>query len=166
MSITGTLFLMSLTVAAQNPAVSTKYSDEQIETQIQSYHAANARDVFPDETLSQQLKKDFPTARDIEWETAAGIYEAEFEIKQKDYKAFYDVGGNLLMYAFEIQPSGVPAIIRNAAKSKYPKFKLDRDAKKIVIGTKVLYRVTMESGETEIEATYNSDGNFVKEHYD
>jgi hypothetical protein len=166
LSITGALLVMSLTSAARNPAVSTKYSDGQIETQIRSYRAANARDVFPNETLSQQLKKDFPTARDIEWETAAGIYEAEFEIKQNDYKAFYDADGNLLMYAFEIRLSEVPAIIRNAAKSKYPKFKLDRDAKKIVMGTKVLYRVTAESGETEIEATFNADGSFAKEQYD
>jgi hypothetical protein len=144
-----------------------KYSDEQIETQIRSYRAANARDVlYPVGALSQQLKKDFPLSRDIEWETAAGIYEAEFEIRQRDYKAFYDEGGNLLMYAFEIRLSEVPSKIRDTAKSKYAGFKFDRDAKKTVMGTKVLYRVTVERGETEIEATFDSGGSFVKEQYD
>ncbi|GHT41062.1 hypothetical protein AGMMS49965_10280 [Bacteroidia bacterium] len=166
LSIAGALFVMSLTASAQTPAVSTKYSDEKIEELIQSYHTANARDVSPDETLSQQLKKDFSAARDIEWETAAGIYEAEFEINRTDYKAFYDADGNLLMYIFDIRLSQVPANIKNAAQTKYPAFKFDRDAKKIIKGKKVLYQVTLEKRETEIEATFNSDGSFVKEHYD
>ncbi|MDR1984932.1 MAG: hypothetical protein LBQ28_08935 [Prevotellaceae bacterium] len=166
LSIAGALFVMSLTAAAQNPAVSTKYSDEQIEKQIQSYYTANARDVFPDETLSLQLRKDFPTAYDIEWETAAGIYEAEFEIDRKDYKACYDADGNLLMYVFDIRLSEIPEIIRNTAKAKYPKFKFDRDAKKTIKGKNTFYEVTLEKGETEIEATFRSDGSFVKERYD
>jgi hypothetical protein len=166
LSIVGALFVMNLTVAAQNPTVSTNYSDEQIEKQIQSYYAANARDVFPGEALSQQLKKDFPAAYDIEWETAAGIYEAEFEVNRKDYKACYDADGNLLMYAFDVRLSDIPTTIKNAAKVKYPKFKFDRDAEKIIKGTKVLYKVTMERGETEIEITFDSDGSFVKERYD
>ncbi|GHT58499.1 hypothetical protein AGMMS50239_03180 [Bacteroidia bacterium] len=166
LSIAGALFVTSLTATAQTPAVSTKYSDEKIEELIQSYHTANAHDVFPKETLSQQLKKDFPAARDIEWETANEIYEAEFEIKWTDYKAFYDADGNLLMYIVDIRLSEVPAIIKNAAQTKYPGFRFDRDARKIIKGKKVLYQVTLEKRETEIEATFNSDGSFVKEHYD
>ncbi|MDR1937607.1 MAG: hypothetical protein LBQ73_03790 [Tannerellaceae bacterium] len=165
-SITGSLFVMSLAAAAQTPAISTKYSDEQIETQIQRYHAADSRDVFPGEALSQQLKKDFPAAYDIEWEVAAGIYEAEFEIKWKDYKACYDAEGNLLMYTFDVRLSEVPAIVKNAAKAKYPQFKFDRDAQKILKGKNTFYQITMERGETEIETTFKSDGSFVKERYD
>jgi hypothetical protein len=165
-SMTGLLFVMSLTAAAQAPAISTNYSDEQIEMQIQRYHAADSRDVFPLEALSQRLKKDFPAAYDIEWEEAAGIYEAEFEIKRKDYKAYYDAEGNLLMYAFDIRLSEVPTIVTNAAKAKYPKFKLDRDAQKILKGKNTFYQITMERGETEIETTFKSEGGFVKERYD
>jgi L-2-hydroxyglutarate oxidase LhgO len=157
----GVLCVMSLWAAAQNPSVSTKYSDEQIEELIQRYQQADARDVFPEEALSQQLKKDFPAARDIEWETAAGIYKAEFEIKQKDYDACYDDAGNLLMYAFDVRLSEVPESVKNAAKAKYPKFKLDRDAKKIIRGKTTFYEVTAEKGETEIEALFDNTGRFV-----
>ncbi|WP_226995287.1 hypothetical protein, partial [Candidatus Symbiothrix dinenymphae] len=59
-----------------------------------------------------------------------------------------------------------PATIKNAAKTKYPAFRFDRDAKKIIKGKKVLYQVALEKRETEIEATFKSDGSFVKEHYD
>jgi hypothetical protein len=34
------------------------------------------------------------------------------------------------------------------------------------MGTKVFYRVTVERGETEIEATFDSGGSFVKSQYD
>ena len=165
-SIAGALLVMSLTATAQTPAVSTKYSDEKIEELIQSYHAANARDVLPAATLSQQLKKDFPAALDIEWETAAGVYEAEFEVNRVDYNGFYDVDGNLLMYIFDVRLSEVPAGVKNAAKTKYPAFRFDRDARKIIKGKKTLWKVTLEKGESEIEATFNSDGSFVKEKYD
>ncbi|MDR1973251.1 MAG: hypothetical protein LBQ31_01095 [Bacteroidales bacterium] len=164
--IAGALLVMNLTATAQNPTVSTKYSDEKIESLIQSYHAADAHDIFPSETLSQKLKKDFPAARDIEWETAAGIYEAEFEIGWKDYKAYCDADGNLLMYTFDVRLSEVPDVIKNAAQTKHPDFRLNRDARKIIKGKKVLYEVTFEKGEVEIEATFNSNGSFVKEHYD
>ncbi|MDR1866206.1 MAG: hypothetical protein LBR08_11630 [Bacteroidales bacterium] len=165
-SIAGALFAMSLTAAAQNPALSTIYTDEQIEEQIQRYHKANAHEVFPDERLSKQLKKDFPAAHDVEWETADGIYEVEFEINRQDYKVWYDNVGNLLMYAFDVRLSEVPAVIRNAAKTKYPGFKLDRDAKKILRRKSVFYEITVEKGETEMEATFKDDGSFVKERYD
>jgi hypothetical protein len=171
-SIAGALLVMSLTATAQNPAISSKYldsvqyPDDKIEALIRDYRAANSRDVLPGEALAQQLKKDFPEARDIEWETAAGIYEAEFEISWRDCKAYYDAEGHLLMYSLDIRLSELPSAIKSAAKAKYQGFRFDRDVEKIIKGRSVLYKVTMEKGDTEIEATFKSDATFVKERFD
>ncbi|MDR0710768.1 MAG: hypothetical protein LBF67_00265 [Prevotellaceae bacterium] len=171
-SIAGALFAMSLTVTAQHPAISSKYQDtaqypdEKIEALIRNYHAAHSHDVFPSNALLQQLNKDFPAARDVEWETAAGIYEAEFEISWRDYKAYYDAEGHLLAYSFDIRLSELPPEIKSAAKAKYPNFRFSRDVEKSIKGRNIFYRVELERGETEVKATFTSDGSFVKERFD
>ncbi|MDH6309728.1 hypothetical protein M2451_002088 [Dysgonomonas sp. PFB1-18] len=149
-------------IAQPTPTITKKYTNAEIEKFIDGYNALRSHDTHPSTALQQQLAKDFPNARDIDWEMAANVYEAEFEIGRTDYKAYYDADGNLLAYSIDIRESQVPAIVKNAAASKYPNCKMD-DSKKIVQGTEVFYKVEMEKRKFEAKALFSQNGAFIKE---
>jgi hypothetical protein len=154
-------------VAQPTPATSNKHSNIEIEKMVGAYKAAPHRDVAPPANLQQQFTKDFPNARDIDWETGADVYKVEFEIGFiTDYEAYYDTNANLLMYTVDLRESELPVIVKNAAMSKYPNYEFD-DARKTVKGTETFYKVEMEKKHAaDIKATYKPDGTFIKEIYD
>lgn len=150
-------------VAQPNPTISKKYSDIEIEKIIDTHKSLHSHDTQPTDKLLQRFKSDFPKAKDIDWEVGLNIYEVEFEIGWTDYKAYYDNEANLLMYKVELRESELPAIVKNAAMSKYPNYKFD-DIEKTVKGTVTFYKVEMEKhNSADIKATFKPDGTFIKE---
>ena len=150
------LFAMQM-LASQNPAISTVYSDSEIVKMMEQFRSAKSQDVIPPIELQQKFRADFPNARDVEWETANEIFEVEFEIRFRDFKAFYDKNGNLLMVVEEIRSSELPAVVKNAAEAKYPKFRFD-DIYKVRRGTETFYKVEMEKSKTEVKLLISSSG--------
>lgn len=154
--------VLSFQFTAAQPTMSSKYTDTEVDGMIRAYKTSHSKDVRPSVVLQQQFIKDFPKARDIEWEVAANIYEAEFEIGRTDYKAYYDRNAGLLMYIQEVRGSELPAIVKNGAEAKYPNYKFD-DIKRIVKGKEIFYQVEMKKEQLEIKATFRENGTFVKE---
>ncbi|MDR2086034.1 MAG: PepSY-like domain-containing protein [Dysgonamonadaceae bacterium] len=156
--ITGLFFMQQF--VAQGQAISTQYSNEEIAQMLKAYKTSYSQDVVPPVALQQKLQTDFPHARDIEWETDGHVYEAEFEVKFRDYEAYYDDKSNLLMVVREIYASELPLVVRNAAESKYPKYHFE-DMDKIQRGSEVFYKIEMERGEIEIKLLVKSDGTII-----
>ncbi|WP_163358224.1 membrane lipoprotein lipid attachment site-containing protein [Dysgonomonas sp. 25] len=152
------------TMAQPSPAISTKYSDTEIEKMIRLYHSKYAQDVAPSGELSARFVADFPNARDVEWEMAQNIYEVDFEIGHVDYEAYYDKEGNLLSYSFEIYESDLPAVVKNATIAKYPDYVFE-DMTRIYKGTKILYKVEIER-EKNVELLVLDNGTIIKEKND
>jgi len=152
---------------AQNPAISTRYSNSEIAQMVREYRMADARDVAPPNNLQQKFLTDFPNASDVEWETAGSIYEVDFEVRFRDFKAFYSNDGNLLMVVEEIRRSALPAVVKNAAEAKYPKYRIE-DIRKIRRGTETVYKVDMEKSFSDMEVTLfvKSDGVVLDERID
>lgn len=166
-TITKTLFLLLISIlsfqfTAAQPTISSKYTDTEVDGMIRAYKTSYSKDIRPSAALQQQFIKDFPKARDIEWEAAGNVYEADFEIGRTDYKAYYDQNAGLLMYVHEIRQSGLPAIVKNGAEAKYPNYKFD-DIKRIVKGKETFYQIEMKKEQMEIKATFRENGTFVKE---
>jgi CMP-N-acetylneuraminic acid synthetase len=161
--IVSVLFIQTL--AAQSPAISAQYSNEEIAQIVEKYRVSNSYDAVPPAGLQQKFQVDFPKAYDVEWETANDIYEVEFEIRFRDFKVLYDKNGNLLIVKEEIRRSELPAIVKNAAESKYPKYTFE-DIDKIRCGTEILYKVEMECGESEVKLLIKSDGSIFQEKFD
>lgn len=148
--------------AAQTPAIGKKYTDEQINTMIESYRTTPDRDVAAPEVVGRIFAEHFPNAKDIEWEVATEIYKVDFEIRFTDYEAWYDASGNLLMYLFDVRTSSLPAIVKNAVNQKYPKFKID-DVDRFYKGSVAGYKVSVEKDNLEYEAWFREDGTFISE---
>ncbi|MDR1180965.1 MAG: PepSY-like domain-containing protein [Bacteroidales bacterium] len=158
------VFFAGIIFAQQNPAISKEYSNEEITQMIKTYKTSNSRDAIPPTLLQQRFQTDFSKAYDVEWEVAGNIYEVEFDIQDRDYKAYYHVKGNLLMYIQEINGAELPAMVRNAAENKYPKYRLD-NVDKIRRGTEVLYSVEMEdkSSDLEVKLLLKDNGSILEE---
>ena len=163
------LTFISLTINAQTiPTVSLKYTGEQIRALYKEHKKSRSHDVVAPTNLIEKFDKDFPKARDVDWEKSAILYEVEFEIgwfNSTDYKAFYDMEGNLVLYKQEISTRDLPAIVKNAVLSKYPNFRID-DTEQIVAGKDALYRVSLEKGDTDLKILLGHDGTIINEYFD
>jgi cytochrome P450 len=155
--IAGCLFIVQAAVAQSNPAISKEYSDETVAAMIQKHKSAHSRDVIPPAELAAKFRADFPKASDAEWELAEGVYEVEFDIRFRDCKAYYDAKGNLLMTVEEIYRSELPAVVRNTAETKYPKYRIE-EVERIRRGTEVFYKIEMEHRDSEVKILVKSDG--------
>ncbi|MDR2534090.1 MAG: PepSY-like domain-containing protein [Tannerellaceae bacterium] len=164
-SLTAGCFLLAYVAAAQNPVITTQYSNEAIIEMIGKYESLNSRDAIPSAELAAKFKADFPKAYKIEWEEAGGIFEVEFDRKFKDCTAYYDAKGNLLMTVEEIYRSQLPAVVKTAAESKYPKYSFE-DIDKIRRGTETFYKIEMERRDVEVRLIIGAGGAIYGEKFD
>jgi hypothetical protein len=137
------------------------YDNAYIDSLICAYSIAQSRDAMPSAEFQQKFNKDFPKAVDVEWETAGNVYEVEFEREFSDYKALYDVKGNLLMYSFDIRASDLPDAVKSTAKKLYPKYRFD-EVKKVYKGIETFYKIEMEHSESEAKIVIKQDGTIVE----
>jgi hypothetical protein len=151
-----------MSAAQYVPAISTRYSDEVVAGMIRRHKNAHSRDVNPPSLLASKFKADFPKAHGVEWELADSVYNVEFKLRFRDCEAYYDFEGNLLMLVEEITRSELPAVVKNAAEAKYPKFGFE-DIDRIRRGTEVFYKIEMEHRDTDVKLLIKSDGT-VSEH--
>jgi hypothetical protein len=140
--------------------ISTRYSDTEITAMLDGFQATNGRDIAPTETLRRKFNADFPLAYEVEWSSSTNIYEVVFKLKRRSNRVYYDTKGNLLMIIQEIHSSELPAAVKNAVMSKYPKCKLD-DVDKIRRGTEVLYNVEIELDGREIKLSVRNSGEIL-----
>jgi hypothetical protein len=162
------VFLFAQTATAQvEAAISKEYSNDEIVQMIKKYKRADSHDVIAPETLRQKFVADFPRARNVEWETDGSVYEVEFNVRARDYEAYYDSKGNLLMFVYEIPRSELPAAVRKAAESKYPKYSFE-NIDKIRRGSETFYKIEMErrSSGVEVELLTGENGEILKEKFD
>ena len=157
--ITGTLF-------AQSPAISTRYTDAEIDELILRFDRSRNWDVNTvNDVLAQRFRQDFPEARNVEWETNNEIYEVEFYIGHSEFEAFYDKDGNLLMYVQELLTRELPDVVRNAAQARLPGYRFD-DIEKVVKGTRTYFVIEMERGDQEYELVISNKGTILSEKRD
>jgi hypothetical protein len=154
------LLLSSCVATAQGPAISTNYSDSEITELIQNFRNSRSHDTFPTGVLQQRFLQDFPNARDVEWETNNEIFEVEFQIGNRDFMAYYDSEGNLILYRQEIRVSDLPAVVRTAAEGRFPNFRFE-DIYRIAKGTQTFFRIGMERGDNDVRVYITSNGEIM-----
>lgn len=104
------------------------------------------------------FKKEFPKAKDVEWEMKGEVYNVEFEIGFfTDYEAWFDAGGKLIKYTQEIPNRDVPKAIKETIKKQFDGFRID-DAKKHVENNIETYLVEIEKKDDERNLVFTKDG--------
>jgi hypothetical protein len=123
-----------------------------------------AQDVPESEVPSvivNSFKKEFPKARDVEWELKGDQYNVEFEIGFfSDYEAWFDSSGKLLKYTEEISKSDLPEAVKETIKSQFAGYRID-DAEKIVENGVETYEVEIEKKDDERKLVFTKDGTIL-----
>ena len=107
-----------------------------------------AQDIMTSEVpniILDSFNKEFPNARDIEWEKKGEHYKVEFEIGRHDHDVLINTAGQILGHKEDIANSQLPSVIKNKIKTDYKGYRID-GADKQTIGNKVLYKIEIESG--------------------
>ena len=104
------------------------------------------------------FKKEFPKAKDVEWEMKGVVYNVEFEIGiSTDYEAWFDTSGNLIKYTQEIPNRELPKTIKDAVKKQFDGYRVD-DVKKQVENNIETYLVEIEKKKEELNLVFSKDG--------
>lgn len=104
------------------------------------------------------FKKEFPKAKDVEWEMKGDVYNVEFEIGIfTDYEAWFDTSGNLIKYTQEIPNRELPKAIKDAVKKQFDGYRVD-DVKKQVENNIETYLVEIEKKKEELNLVFSKDG--------
>lgn len=104
------------------------------------------------------FKKEFPKAKDVEWEMKGEVYNVEFEVGFfTDYEAWFDVAGKLIKYTQEIPNRDVPKAIKETIKKQFDGYRID-DAKKHVENNIETYLVEIEKKNDERNLVFTKDG--------
>jgi hypothetical protein len=135
-------------------------TDEQIREKVANYYSAPSTRATPADPVKAAFYRQFPDARDVEWEYSNDVYEVEFEIGRVDHEALYDAEALLIMYKYDVRTADLPAAVQNAVAADYPGYRID-DAEKVFKGTTIGYSIEIEMGKSEIDVYYLEDGTFV-----
>ncbi len=108
--------------------------------------------------IVNNFKKEFPKAKDVEWEKKGDQYNVDFEIGWgTDYEAWFSESGKLIKYKQEISEADLPQPIKDAIQKEYAGYRID-DAKKIVKNGVDTYKVEIEKGQDERKLVFSKDG--------
>lgn len=111
--------------------------------------------------IVNNFKKQFSSARDIDWERQGNQYNVDFEIGFfTDYEAWYTASGELIRYSEEIPKSKLPSAIKMAVKSQFEGYRIE-DAKKFVENNEETYYVEIEKGRDEQDLFFSKDGKLL-----
>ena len=106
--------------------------------------------------------KEFPKARDVEWELKGNEYNVEFEIGfLTDFEAWFTASGSLIRYTEKISSSKLPKAVKDAIKTDFDKYRID-EAKKITENNVVTYRVELEKRDHEVNLVFSENGIIIK----
>ncbi|MBV7532541.1 PepSY-like domain-containing protein [Chitinophaga sp. sic0106] len=107
--------------------------------------------------IVKAFKLKFPRTSKVDWEMKGNLYEAEFNIDRRDYKALYDAAGKLQTYKREIPASELPTAVRNTITAQYKGFRID-DADRLEKNGKVYYQVELDGEPHDQKVVFNANG--------
>ncbi len=105
--------------------------------------------------------KKFPTVKKADWsKEGKTLWEAEFELNEKDMSANFDVQGNWKETETDLEKDEVPSVVMNVLKAKYPGYKV-KDAAFTETSEFNAYEIVINKGESKKEITIDKTGKIL-----
>ncbi|MBO0936382.1 PepSY-like domain-containing protein [Fibrella sp. HMF5335] len=114
--------------------------------------------------VQQAFKGKFARATDIDWKKEGNQYKASFDMGDVDHDVFYNAAGKLVSHSYEIKVAELPAAVQAAAKTNFPKHKLD-DPERVETNGTVTYKVELD-GRPDMKAVFAADGKLISKKED
>lgn len=114
------------------------------------------------QAVKTTFNKKFPAAKEVEWGTEGKTqWEAEFELKEKEMSANFDLQGNWKETETDLEEDEVPAVVMNVLKVKFPGYKV-KDAAFTETPKFSAYEIVIKKGESKKEITIDKTGKILK----
>ncbi len=106
-----------------------------------------------DENVNQKVlnafKKEFNTAREVEWATGSNYYKATFVYNEKHVFAYYNENGELLGLTRYLSPVDLPMNLQKNLKNDFKEYWIS-DLFEIAKNDGTAYFLTLENADTKI----------------
>ena len=106
-----------------------------------------------DENVNQKVlnafKKEFNTAREVEWTTGSNYYKATFVYNEKHVFAYYNENGELLGLTRYLSPVDLPMNLQKNLKNDFREYWIS-DLFEIAKNDGTAYFLTLENADTKI----------------
>ena len=106
-----------------------------------------------DENVNQKVlnafKKEFNTAREVEWTTGSNYYKATFVYNEKHVFAYYNENGELLGLTRYLSPVDLPMNLQKNLKKDFREYWIS-DLFEIAKNDGTAYFLTLENADTKI----------------
>lgn len=109
------------------------------------------------EGIKENLKKQFPHARKLEWSKEQNIYQAEFESDHKRIYVVYEPDGNQIAEIIEIHKAKLPRNIKRTLRKDYGQFGFV-GANIILTGDKKGFEAEVAKAEEAYNLVFNESG--------
>ncbi|MDR1006847.1 MAG: PepSY-like domain-containing protein [Bacteroidales bacterium] len=151
------------------PSTSSQYTDQEVMDLILRFEQERY-DILTSSVpavVIQGLNAAFPNATQVEWEYGGGIYEVEFEIDRREYEAYFDEQGNLMMYKVDMNYSEIPQVVKDAIYANYQGYNIDDVNMVVLPGGAKYYEVDIEDrNDRELAVIINEAGQIVDDFID
>ena len=95
------------------------------------------------------FKKEFNTAREVEWTTGSNYYKATFVYNEKHVFAYYNENGELLGLTRYLSPVDLPMNLQKNLKNDFKEYWIS-DLFEIAKNDGTAYLLTLENADTKI----------------
>lgn len=134
-----------------------------------TFHA-NSQDILESQVPSVVLNhftKEFPKAKDIDWEEEGDFYKVDFEVKRRiDFEIWYDSDGTVIREEKEIIKSGLSKPVEESIASDFPGYRIG-DITRITEGESIHYQVELDSRtKGELDILFDADGKVLNSEMD
>ncbi len=105
--------------------------------------------------------KKFPTVKKADWgKEGKTNWEAEFELKEKEMSANFDLQGNWTETETDLEEDAVPAVVMNVLKTKFAGYKV-KDAAFTETPKFSAYEIVIKKGGSKKEITIDKTGKIL-----
>lgn len=129
-----------------------------------SLNSSFAQDVHHSQVPSiilNHFNKNFPKAKDIDWEKEGDMYNVDFETGwSTDHEVWYNPAGEMVKHRKEISKSDLPKSIRTKVNSEFSGF-IFRDVEKTVSESDTTYSMELHSFTQEWEVIFDAKGELL-----
>jgi hypothetical protein len=113
------------------------------------------------EAVKTAFNKKFPAAKEVEWGMEGKtLWEAEFELNEKDMSANFDLQGNWKETETDLEKGDVPTVVMNVLNAKFPGYKV-KDAAFTETTKFSAYEIVIKNGENKKEVVIDKTGQIL-----
>src|SRR5690606_2510127 len=122
---------------------------------------ADAQDLMKSEVpemIVTQFEKEFPKARDVEWEKEIDYYKVDLELKRNtDWEVWYNADGTVVRKEEEWRKSKLPATVKETISGDFPDYRIDQ-VTRITEGDEIKFEVDLDWRDSDLNVWIDSSG--------